>query len=189
MAMLDISALQMGDVVSSGKGAKSVNLTQDGSQALFTLEPMEIAYEPSAFQDAESTRVNIVFRPTPEVEEFLDSIDEWVMKEVAVNSVKLFGKARSVDSLKDSYTPILKKSDKWPSQFKSKMNLQEPSKVKIWDADACLREAPQTWQGCVARPKLRLKAVYLMGTSFGPVLELTDIQIIQEASAGSSCPF
>jgi hypothetical protein len=186
MAMLDVNALQMGDVVSSGKGAKSVNLTQDGSQALFTLEPMEIAYEPSAFQDQESTRVNIVFRPTPEVEEFLDSIDEWVMREVAVNSVKL---ARSVDSLKDSYTPILKKSDKWPSQFKAKMNLQEPSKVKIWDADACLREAPQTWQGCVARPKLRLKSIYLMGTSFGPVLECTDIQIIQEASAGSSCPF
>ena len=189
MAMLDISALQMGDVVSSGKGAKSVNLTQDGSQALFTLEPMEIAYEPSAFQDAESTRVNMVFRPTPEVEELLDSIDEWVMKEVAVNSVKLFGKARSAESLKDSYTSILKKSDKWPSQFKAKMNLQEPSKVKIWDADACLRDPPASWQGRVARPKLRLKSIYLMGTSFGPVLEVTDVQIIQEASAGSSCPF
>ena len=189
MAMLDVNALQMGDVVSSGKGAKSVNLTQDGAPAVMTLEPMEIAYEPSAYQDQGSTRVNIVFRPTPEVEELLDSIDEWVMREAAVNSVKLFGKARTVDSLKDSYTSILKKSDKWPSQFKSKMNLQDPSKVKIWDADACLREAPASWQGCVARPKLRLKSIYLMGTSFGPVLECTDIQIIQEASAGSSCPF
>ena len=110
------------------------------------------------------------------------------MREAAANSTKLFGKARTVESLKDSYTPILKKCEKWASQFKSKINLEEPSKVKIWNADGQLRDPPKTWQGCCTRPRLRLKSVYLMGQQFGAVLECTDIQIIEEA-AGSTCPF
>ena len=187
---LDLKSLQLGEVQSSGKGAKSAAITLDGGSATFTMEPMEVAYEPSAFQNEDSTRVNIVWRPgTSDIEQFLDGIDEWIMREVAANSTRLFGKARSVDSLKDSYTCILKKSDKWPSQFKAKMNTAEPSKVRIWDADGQPREPPKSWQGCVTRPRLRLKSVYLMGQQFGPILECTDVQIVEEASTGSSCPF
>ena len=185
---LDLSTLQLGEVVASGKGAKLAPITQDGHPALIMLEPLEVAYEPSAFKDEESTRVNIVWRPDSATEEFLDGIDEWILREAAANSTKLFGKARTVESLKDSYTPILKKSEKWASQFKAKMNLEEPSKVKIWDADGQLREAPKTWQGCCTRPRLRLKSIYLMGQQFGAVLECTDIQVVEEAT-GSTCPF
>ena len=185
---LDTNALQLGEVVASGKGAKSAPITLDGLQAIFTMDPMEIAYQPSAFQDSDSTRVNIVWRPTPDQEEFLDSIDEWILRAAAANSTKLFGKVRTVESLKDSYTPILKKSDKWASQFKAKMNLQDPAKVKIWDADGVLREAPESWQGCLTRPRLRLKSVYLMGQQFGAVLEVTDLQVIEEVPE-SACPF
>ena len=184
----DLSTLQLGEVVSSGKGAKPAPISQDGQPALIMLEPLEVAYEPPAFKDEDSTRVNIVWRPDPATEEFLDAIDEWIMREAAASSTKLFGKARTVESLKDSYTPILKKSEKWASQFKAKMNLEEPSKVKVWDADGQLRDPPRAWQGCCTRPRLRLKSVYLMGQQFGAVLEVTDIQIIEEA-AGSTCPF
>ena len=111
---LDTNALQLGEVVANGKGAKSALITLDGSPAIFTMDPMEVAYQPSAFQDNDSTRVNVVWRPTPDQEELLNSIDEWIMREAAANSTKLFGKSRTVESLKDSYTPILKKSDKRP---------------------------------------------------------------------------
>ena len=185
---IDTTALQLGDIVANGKGAKSALISLDGSPALFTLEPMEIAYEPSAFQDSDSTRVNIVWRPNPDQEQFLDSLNEWILRAAAANSTKLFGKSRTVESLKDSYTPILKKSEKWASQFKAKMNLQDPSKVKIWDGDGVLREAPESWQGCCTRPRLRLKSLYLMGQQFGAVLECTDLQVVEEAPE-STCPF
>ena len=185
---LDTTALQLGEVVASGKGSKSAPIALDGSPAVWTMDPMVIAYEPSAFQDSDSTRVNVVWRPSPEQEQFLDSLDEWILRAAAANSTKLFGKSRTVESLKDSYTPILKKSEKWQSQFKAKMNLQDPSKVKIWDADGVMREAPESWQGCVTRPRLRLKSVYLMGQKFGAVLECTDLQVVEEAPE-STCPF
>ena len=185
---LDLSTLELGEVQASGKGAKAAPITQDGAPAIFTLEPLEVAYEPSAFQNEESTRVNIVWRPNPATEEFLTSLDDWVMNQAATNSMRLFGKDRTLESLRDSYSPILKKSEKWASQFKAKMNLEDPSKVKIWDADGVLRGPPQAWQGCCTRPRLRLKSIYLMGQSFGPVLECLDIQVVEEAS-GSACPF
>ena len=186
---LDLSTLQLGEVQTTGKGAKSAPITQDGSPATFTPPPMEVAYAPSAFQNEDSTRVNITWRPDAPVEEFLESLDEWVLKEVEANSMRLFGKVRTKDFLKDSYTPILKKSEKWASQFKSKLNLGDPSKGKIWDPDGQPRDAPQAWQGCVTRPLLRLKSIDLMGQSFGAVLECTDIQIIEEAAPASTCPF
>ena len=67
------------------------------------------------------------------------------------------------------------------------MNLAAPAQTKIWDGEKQPRDAPASWRNASVRPRLVLRGLYFMGSSFGPVVECTDLQILEEAA--SSCPF
>ncbi len=117
MATIDLAALTLGDVSVSGKGAKSCQFTAHGLQVLVHFEAMSIAFEPSAYNDPDATRVNMVFRPTAEVIDTLTQLDEWILQAVCKDPPKYFGKQRSSDQIRESYTPIVKTSEKYEPSF------------------------------------------------------------------------
>ena len=108
MANFDLSALTLGDVSTSGKGAKSCPFYSGGSVAAATLEPMPVCYEPSAYGDEAAPRVNIVFRPPQGVLDSITALDEWIIQAAAKDSVKFFGKAKTEDQIRESYQPLVK---------------------------------------------------------------------------------
>ena len=183
----DFTRLIIGDVV-SGK-AKSAPITYDGlREAVVEVEPMQVKFEPSAYQDDSAQRVNIVWQPTPDLVSKFSMLDLWVVEQVAAESVKYFGKERSVDQIKDCYLPIIKaSSDKYPPLLKAKMNKTPPMQCAFWDEQGRKRDAPESWVGAVTRPRLKLKGLYFMGGQFGPVLECMDLQILSEVM--DTCPF
>ena len=187
MAFFDLTTLSLGDVVVSGKGSKSAPILSNGGQAVALLEPMGVVWEPSAFGNEDATRVNIVFRPSPALLAGLQAFDEWVIATLAADSVRYFGRVKSAEQLRDAYVPAAKHSEKYPATFKAKMNLQDPNVVKVWDAEKRPRAQPQQWKDCLVVPRIRLRGLYFMGASFGPVIELLDAQILGEESP--ECPF
>ena len=187
MAFFDLTTLSLGDVVVSGKGSKSAPIQSNGGQAVVLLEPMRVVFEPSAFGNEDASRVNIVFRPSPELLAGLEAFDEWVIATLAADSVRYFGRAKAAEQLRDAYTPAAKVSDKYPATRKAKMNIQDPNCVKVWDAEKQPRAQPQVWKDCLTVPRIRLRGLYFMGASFGAVLEMTDAQIVEEQTV--ECPF
>ena len=186
----DLASLTLGDLNATAKGCKTVPFSlANGAAIFFSTEALRVVYEPSAFGDTESTRVNINWRLTDELEESFGELDEAILKLVSSQALKLFGAARTIEQLRECYTPIVKRSEKWPAQFKAKMNLEEPAKCRIWSEEGQLREPPNPWVNCLTKPKLRLRSLYIMGRQFGPVLELTDLQICEESSSVAACPF
>ena len=189
MWVFDLSSLLIKEVTSSQKGIRGADISLlDGYPAVVNLEGLQVAFEPSIFNDVHATRVNIVWRPNERVEAMLTSLDEWIVSAVAANPVKYFGKAKSEDSIRESYTPILKLSDKYPAQFKAKLNLSEPCKVRVWDEDKNPRDAPESWVDCLTAPRLKLRSLWFGAAQWGAVLECTDIQVLTEESA-ATCPF
>ena len=190
MTTFDLAALNLGDVSVSGKGAKNCPFySQGAASANVTLEPMPVCYEPSAYGDDQATRVNIVFRPGAAVLDHFEELDELIIKLVARDSLKFFGKVRSEDLVRESYQPLVKTSEKYPPQIKAKVNLSGSAVVRCWDADRKGRGQPETWRGALVKPRLVLKGLYFMGAGlFGATMECTDVQIMQE-DAGGECPF
>ena len=191
MEALNFTGVSCNPVCVSGKGAKSVEfaVTINGAPVTFTTDPAQVCFEPSAYGDAAgtATRVNVVFRPQDTTALELEGIDRWILKCAAANSVAWFGKQKTADQLEESYTPLVKRSEKYGPQFKAKMNLAPPAQTKIWGGSE-LREAPEIWKGCTVRPKFHLRGLYFMGSAqFGPILECTDVQILEEPS--HVCPF
>ena len=103
--------------------------------------------------------------------------------------MRLFGKARTEDVLRDAYHYIVKPSDKGYVSMRAKINLSGMHAVKVWDSDKKQIEQPETWRGSVMKPKIVLKNIYCMaGGSFGATLECTDVQIVSSADS-DKCPF
>ena len=183
----DFGLLAIGDIVTSSKGAKSAPITSDGAPATCTMPPMRVAFEPSAYGDSEATRVTVVFRPDPDTIAKLELIDEGILREACMQSLRLFGKKKTVEQLSETYTPIVKFCDSYPSTFKAKLNLKPPAAVKIWDSQRQPREAPAQWRDSLVAPRIRLRSIYFMGGQWGCVLERTDAMVSEEETV--ECPF
>jgi hypothetical protein len=185
MPAFDLSAVSLGDVSTSGKGAKSCPFV--GPSLLATFQG-RVAFEPSAFGDTESTRVNLVIRPSDEDVQALQQLDAWVLSTVQRDPVKYFGKQRSVEQIAESYTPSIKHHEKYGAALKGKMNLEGVSAVKVWDSNNKLRPCPAEWRDCLVNVRLKLRSLWFMGQGgFGVTLEVSDVQILEENSA--ECPF
>ena len=164
---LAVETLSLGDVTTSGKGAKTVPFSVNSGPADFTLPCLEIAFEPSAFQNEEATRVNLVMKVGSLHEAEMATIDQWIL---------------------ETYTPCLKKTEKWGSQFKTKLNLPgSPGGVRLWTADKQPRGAPEAWAGCLVEARVRFKHLYMMGAQWGAVIDATDLRLLSEPA--TECPF
>ena len=188
MAAFDLCTVAIGSVTTSAKGAKSIAFNPGLTPVAVTLDPVEVCFEPSAYgDDGTATRVNVVFRPSEEVAASLEKVDAWILQAAEKNSVAWFGKQKTLEQLEEGYTPMLKHS-KYGPQVRAKMNLAPPAQTKLWDDEKQPREAPEQWKGAVVKPRLHLRGLYFMGgQAFGPVLECTGLQVLQEAAC--SCPF
>ena len=181
---LCVDALSLGDVTSSGK-AKTAPFSVNGGPAEFTLPALKVAFEPSAYQDDDATRVNIVFKVN---EEELGQIDKWILDTVSADPVKFFGKAKSRESLVETYTPCIKQTEKYGSQFKCKLNLPGSYQgVRVWDLEKLPRAPPDAWAGCLVTPRVRLRHLYFMANQWGPVIDVTDLKVLSEPA--TECPF
>ena len=190
MSLFDTTSLKIEDPIVTGKGAKTSGFSIDGKPVPGALFPgMEVCFEPTAYNDSEATRVNLVFKPTADVVVQMSTLDEWIIKQAASDSVRLFGKTRSEEVLRDAYQAIVKTSDKGYTSIRAKINLVGSHAVKVWDSDKKQIDHPESWRGSVFKPKIVLKGLYFMGTgAFGPTLECMDVQLVSSA-CDEECPF
>ncbi len=121
MSLFATSSLSVGDVQVSGKGAKSCPISLEGKAAIAVFPELEVAFEPTGFNDPDASRVNLVFKQPPDaVLTEMHALDDWIVKTAAADSQKLFGKARSEEVLRDAYQPIVKTNEKGYITIKEK---------------------------------------------------------------------
>ena len=188
MATLDFDRLTLGELSTSGKGAKSAPLLYGKDNVVWQPESqMTVAYEPGVFSGEDVSRVNLCLRPPEEVQEQLMELDEWIIANVASNSERLFGKQQTQDQVRARYAGSLKLSDKgYPPTLRCKMNRDGKGQVRIW-ADKKPRQPPEIWSGCAVNVRLILKSLYFMGANFGVIVDVSDVSIDSEPV--SQCPF
>ena len=63
-----MTSLKLGEVTLLGKGAKVTPLTSDGEVLKWRPGPLQILFQPKAFNDPAATRVSVCFKSTPEIE-------------------------------------------------------------------------------------------------------------------------
>ena len=188
MATIDFERLAIGEMSTSGKGAKSAPFLYGKENVIWQPESnMTVAYEPGVFSGEDVARVNLCLRPPEDVQEQLVELDEWIVRAVAASSEKLLGRPQTEDQVRARYAGSLKMSDKgYPPVLKCKMNKDGKGQVRIWQ-DKKPRAAPERWSGCNVNVRLVLKSLYFMGANFGVTVDVSDVSIDSEPV--SECPF
>ena len=125
MADLNFEQLSLGEILTTGKGAKSVPFLYGKDLVIWLpASPLTVAYEPGTFSGEDVARVNICFRPPDDVQDTLVQLDELIVKQATKSSERLFGKALTEEQVRAKYATTLKLSDKgYPPVMRCKMNL------------------------------------------------------------------
>lgn len=190
MATIDTSALSLGDVVVTGKGAKQIPLHfKHGESVIWTpRDALTVLFEPSAYNQPDATRVNLCLSVTPAVAQSLEGFDEWCINTLALESQRLFGTTLSVEDVRGRFQPMLRTYEATGSQsMRLKMNTTGRSRLRIWDTSRNPISAPPSWTQCSAKCKIRLKGIWLMGKNeMGVVAEAMDVML---DDADAECPF
>ena len=188
-ANIDTAALALGDVVTTGKGAKQIPLSTLGGDAVIwkPKDGLTVLFEPSAYNQPDATRVNLCLSVTPAVASCLQDFDEWCVTTLAAQSPRLLGSQLSVEEVRNRYQATLRVHEASGSQsLRLKMNLSGRSAVRIWNPMGTQVSAPPSWSQCSAKCRIRLKGFWLMAKEIGAVLECMDVQL---DTAVAECPF
>ena len=188
-ATIDLASLALGDITTTGKGAKQIPLSTIGGEAVIwrPKDALTVLFEPSAYNQPDATRVNLCLSVTPSVVSCLTDFDEWCVTTLAAQSSKLLGSQLSVDEVRHRFQPTLRTHEASGSQsLRLKMNTTGRAAVRIWSPLGVQVCAPQSWSQCSAQCRIRLKGFWLMAKEIGVVAECTDVQL---DTAEAQCPF
>ena len=186
MPALEMTSLKLGEVALIGKGAKVAPLTSEGGALKWTPGPLQILFQPKAFNDPAATRVSVCFKSTPQIEEYIEELEAWILKEVASNPQQYLGQALSEAQVRERFTSAIKTSDKGYRHLRAKMNLAGKGQVKCWDENKRPRQPPDDWTLCEVQPCLQIKGLWVMSKDFGLLIEMADA-LVSESS--QLCPF
>ena len=135
--------------------------SSEGKPIILKLENVRIAFEPSVYGgDGTELRKSICFTQVQD---------------------ELLATVKAMEATLDSPVCSCVKED----LLKVKVSLD---KVKVFDASRNRAEHPKAWRGWEVNAMTRIRGRWETRTQCGLCLELTDIQLLQEASE-AVCPF
>ena len=108
---IPLDSLTVGETFTTGKGAKQIPITLDGEPVYWLpSEWLTIPFEPSAFNNPEATRVNLVFNAAPGSATLasLRALDEWSVNILAERSEALPGQKISKEEMHKRFQPSVK---------------------------------------------------------------------------------
>ena len=188
-ANIDVASLALGDVVTTGKGAKQIPLSTLGGEPVVwkPKDSLTVLFEPSAYNQPDATRVNLCLSVTPALVASLQEFDEWVVTTLAAQSSKLLGSQLSVEEVRHRYQKTLRTHEASGSQsLRLKLNLSGRAAVRVWNPMGAQTSAPPCWAQCSAKVRIRLKGLWVMGKDYGVVAECSDVQLDPPMA---ECPF
>ncbi|CAE7858153.1 pfh1 [Symbiodinium necroappetens] len=132
-----------------------------------------VLWEPSAYKDANSERVNVCLEAT---EEALAEVARWekAAVELAVkHGAAMFGKPLSQAQLQERFQSCLKTSAQGVTFLKLKATLPN---VRFWDNEG-KREAPSSLRGRKVLVAVQPRQLWVMNQQCGLLLELQDVKL------------
>ena len=127
-----------------------------------------VIFEPSVYNGTgEETRKGIVLRISDDDFSAMVEFEQW-----CVNALRATNP--TVDSL---WSASAKKSDKWGSQLKAKINLQ-PGKwgTTFYNEAKELCDQPEEWRGLPVSLVLQVRGCYIQRQSIGLLIDVTHLQ-------------
>ena len=175
--------------ISASKGAKTaVLMCQAGKVEFLATKACEAPFGANTFdRDATAVRQNLELQMTKELEAYFTKFDAWAVEYLSANSERLFKKQLTLAQIKEQYHSPAKPSEKYDPLLRTKINLSGDRAVRIWDTCGHVVPCPESLKGAKLVPKLHISHLWIMGSSCGFTVNLTDMRL--EEVPIVECPF
>ena len=188
-ASIDLTKLEILEPVNSAKGGKTATIYHSHcGPILWQPADMQVVFEPGTYSGEPASRVDLVVRPQADAREMLERLDDFFVSYVTEHSEQILGKKLPRPEVEARYNPCLKAKENYAPTAKLKMNLSGKGQVRLWDANGCKCKAPEQWRGLTISVLIRLKGLYVMGKSFGCILEALDVRCVHDPEEQLQCP-
>ncbi len=181
---------QLADVhINANKGAKSAMLTcKDGPVVFMASKACEAPFGATNFdRDVTAVRQNLELRVTKELEAYFDEFDAWAVEYLSANSERLFKKQLTVAQIKEQYHSPVRHSEKYDPLLRTKINTSGGRATRFWDTEGKVLAYPENLKGARLIPRLHVSHLWIMGTSCGFAVNVTDVRL--EEVPIVECPF
>ena len=195
MSFPDLTTLKIGPPIASKKGGvKQCPISLDGKPLRFILgtvtSPLRVPFEVAPFNSEDvSARLTLNLEIIDSVhKEFLRELDVQILHLVSQNAADLMKKTVTKETLSVMYKPCLPENGSYDPVLRTKINLEQPRQVKVWNKDQELTEMPKNWKNMKVAVCVTAKTVWLSSSMLGVTLDATDV-LICENDVQPVCPF
>jgi hypothetical protein len=183
--MATFALWSLADVNVNAKGAKTCQLQSENGKVQQSADDFCTApFGPNNFdKDPLATRQNLELRVTPQLEAWFTQFDEWMVSYLLEHSERIFKKQLTMEQVRESYSPCLKRQGDYPPLLRTKINSTGRQACRYWTVDQKKREAPEDWRMSEVRPMLHLSHLWIMGRQCGIVINTTDLLVRESSTA------
>ena len=144
-------------------------------------------FQPSSFNSDNLGRKSLCLSAPPEVMAEAASLDEWAVGYAKHHSERLFGKALTIDQVKERYMGVVKTHDKYPAYLKVKIAVDLRNQPLYWTPEKTKRGPPEDWVESELMCQFKITGFWFMAASFGLSVQLANAQVTD--AAPQVCPF
>ena len=178
----------LADQFATSRGTKICVLTCNAApvRVIPTKTPVSTPFEPGNFDKKYSARQNLVFCCSPEMEDYFKGLDSWAIDYITEHSERLLKKTLTREQVLEGYTPAISQRGKYPTQLKTKINMEGTNACKYWTSKGTKRGPPDSWRATECIPSLAIRYLWQMNGKFGWVVDVTDILVGEGEGTGGA---
>jgi len=189
VSIIDTAKITVGDLSCTTYGGKIARVSNaDGSDVIVTpKDAMRGPFDPSTFdKDPKAQRINLTLEVSDlDLQATLVDFDSHMLRYLADNSERIFKRPMSLEQVEAGYNNCLYRGKgNYAPTLKTKIDISGPRALRCWSPKGeRLSEYPKDWRSVRVRPVIHFSHLYTMGTQFGVVVKVSDVQIAEVAEA------
>ena len=195
MSFPDLTSLKIGPPIASKKGGvkqRPISLNWKPLQFILgtVASPLRVPFEVAPFNSEDSlARLTLNLEIVDSLQkEFLQQLDAQILHLVSQNAADLMKKTVTKETLSVMYKQCLPENGTYEPVLRTKINLEAPRQVKVWNKDHEITEIPKTWKNMRVAVCVTAKTVWINSSMLGVTLDATDV-LICENDVQPVCPF
>ena len=146
---------------------------------------MDVPFNAFAFQNPDASRVTLCMNPSDSLTEQIHEIEKNV-KNHLVPRLQEFGPQSAILQKQEEWYQSTIKTNKGYQTLRTKTDLSGKYQTRVRNSRREALPLPSDWSAYQVRPKLWIRAVWIMGKACGLVIDCQDAQLEE---IQRTCPF
>ena len=115
-------------------------------------------------------------------------LDEWAIQYLSEHSERILKKQLSPEQVAAGYTTSLKQKPGYNPLLRAKIDNSGRRAVCFWTPTGEQRQAPSDWKATLFRVNIHVSHLWIMGASYGLVINITDMEVAKEGVEPDAAP-